>query len=124
MLGTRFPDMSQVYDPKLSELTRQVARAQKIGLHEGVYIMLAGPSFETPADVKFIRMIGADAVGMSTVLEVIVARHGGMRVLGLSMISNSLAPGHDKVSHEEFLVAGQAAVPKLATIIQGVLAQM
>lgn len=120
-LGPRFPDMSQAYDPGLCDLTRQVARTRKIDLREGVYLMLAGPSFESPADVRFIRLIGADAVGMSTVPEVIVARHGGMRVLGLSMISNSLAPGHDLVSHEEVLAAGQAAVPKLTSLICGVL---
>lgn len=120
-LGPRFPDMSQAYDPGLCDLTRHIAGEQKIELHEGVYMMLAGPSFESPADVKFVRMVGADAVGMSTVSEVIVARHGGMRVLGLSMISNSLAPGHDKVSHAEVLAAGQAAVPQLTSLICGVL---
>ncbi|MCI0477351.1 MAG: purine-nucleoside phosphorylase, partial [Anaerolineales bacterium] len=96
----------------------------EIILREGVYMMLAGPSFESPADVRFIRLIGADAVGMSTVSEVIVARHGGMRVLGLSLISNSLATGHDKVSHAEVLAAGKNAVPRLATLIQGVLARI
>jgi purine-nucleoside phosphorylase len=123
-LGPRFPDMSQAYDPELSDLTRRIAYERKIDLREGVYMMLAGPSFESPADVRFIRLSGADAVGMSTVPEVIVARHGGMRVLGLSMISNSLAPGHDKVSHEEVLAAGQAAVPKLTSLIRGVLEQL
>lgn len=123
-LGPRFPDMSQAYDPGLCDLARRVARDQTIELREGVYMMLAGPSFESPADVKFVRMVGADAVGMSTVSEVIVARHGEMRVLGLSMISNSLAPGHDKVSHAEVLAAGQAAVPKLTSLIRGVLAQL
>lgn len=122
-LGPRFPDMSQAYDPHLRDLACQVAREQNIVLHQGVYIMLAGPSFETPADVRFIRMIGADAVGMSTVPEVIVARHGGMRVLGLSMISNSLS-GHVQVSHAEVLAAGQAAVPRVVTLIQGILARI
>jgi purine-nucleoside phosphorylase len=123
-LGPRFPDMSQAYDPVLCNLARAVAKESGIALREGVYIMLAGPSFESPADVRFIRMIGADAVGMSTVPEVIVARHGGMRVLGLSLISNSLALGHDKVSHEEVLAAGKSAVPRLVAIIKGVLARM
>jgi len=120
-LGPRFPDMTGAYDPALADLARGAAREQGIELREGVYIMLAGPSFESPADVRFIRLIGADAVGMSTVHEVIVARHGGMRVLGLSLISNSLAHGHDKVSHEEVLAAGRAAVPKLAALVKGVL---
>jgi purine-nucleoside phosphorylase len=123
-LGPRFPDMTHAYDPALSDLTRTVAREQGLELHEGVYMMLAGPSFESPADIRFLRMIGADAVGMSTVPEVIVARHGGMRVLGLSLISNSLAGGHDKVTHEEVLQSGRAAVPKLAGLIKGVLARM
>ena len=122
-LGTRFPDMTDAYDPALRDLTRSVAKESHIELREGVYMMLAGPSFESPADVRFIRMIGADAVGMSTVSEVIVARHGGMRVLGLSLISNSLAHSHDKVSHEEVLAAGKTAVPKLASIVKGVLAR-
>jgi purine-nucleoside phosphorylase len=123
-LGPRFPDMTDAYDPALRDLTRAVARQARIELREGVYMMLAGPSFESPADVRFIRMIGADAVGMSTVPEVIVARHGGMRVLGLSLISNSLAHGHAKVSHAEVLAAGASAVPKLATLVKGVLAQI
>ncbi len=123
-LGPRFPDMTHAYDPALLDLTRAVAKEMQLDLHEGVYIMLAGPSFESPADIRFLRMIGADAVGMSTVPEVIVARHGGMRVLGLSLVSNSLAGGHDKVTHEEVLAAGQAAVPKLAGLIKGVLARM
>ncbi|MDE3092092.1 MAG: purine-nucleoside phosphorylase, partial [Chloroflexota bacterium] len=105
-LGPRFPDMTDAYDPALCELARATARELKIELREGVYIMLAGPSFESAADVRFIRAIGADAVGMSTVPEVIVARHGGMRVLGVSLISNSLARGHEQVSHAEVLAAG------------------
>ncbi|MBI5651974.1 MAG: purine-nucleoside phosphorylase [Chloroflexi bacterium] len=123
-LGPRFPDMTHAYDPGLCELARQVARDAHIELREGVYIMLAGPSFESSADVKFIRLIGADAVGMSTVPEVIVARHGGMRVLGVSLISNSLAHAHFEVNHQEVLAAGQAAVPKLAGLLTGVLAQI
>ncbi len=123
-LGPRFPDMSDAYDTTLREKTRKLADELKIELREGVYAMLAGPSFESSADVRFLRMIGADAVGMSTVPEVIVARHGGMRVLGLSLISNSLANEHAKVSHEEVLEAGKQAVPLLATLIKCVLAEM
>lgn len=122
-LGPRFPDMSHAYDPHLRDLACQVAREHQIILHQGVYVMLAGPSFESPADVRFIQMIGADAVGMSTVPEVIVARHGGMRVLGLSMISNSLS-GHVQVSHDEVLAAGQATVPRVVELIQGILARI
>jgi purine-nucleoside phosphorylase len=121
--GPRFPDMSQSYDPGLGALAHEVARANHIDLRNGVYICLAGPSFESPADVRFLRLIGADAVGMSTVPEVIVARHGGLRVLGLSGISNVLPPdGVSQVtSHEEVLEAGQIIVPKMIAIIRGVL---
>ena len=124
--GPRFPDMSKAYDPVLGSLARQVAREQSIDLREGVYICLAGPSFESPADVRFLRSIGADAVGMSTVPEVIVARHGGLRVLGMSGISNALPPdGVTQVtSHEEVLEAGLVIVPKMTAIVRGVLRAM
>jgi purine-nucleoside phosphorylase len=120
-LGPRFPDMTHAYDPGLLDAARNAAMRLGIRLHEGVYVMLAGPSYESPADIRFLRMIGADAVGMSTVPEVVVARHGGMRVLGISLISNSLAAGHDKVEHEEVLAAGKAAMPKLASLVKQVL---
>lgn len=123
-LGPRFPDMSEAYDRALSEKTRALAKKQAVELREGVYVMLAGPSFESPADVRFLRMVGADAVGMSTVPEVIVARHGGMRVLGLSLISNSLSTGHEKVSHEEVLDAGRQAVPRLARLIKQLITEI
>jgi purine-nucleoside phosphorylase len=125
--GPRFPDMSQAYDPKLRNLARQVAREGNIPLHEGVYVGLGGPSFETPADIRFLRIIGADAVGMSTVPEVTVARHGKLRVLGVSGISNVLQaesrPGQE-TSHEEVLLAGQQIVPRLTALILGVLARL
>lgn len=123
-LGPRFPDMTEAYDPVLRDKTRALANKANILLREGVYSMLSGPSFESPADVRFLRLIGSDAVGMSTVSEVIVARHGGMRVLGLSLISNSLAAGQDKVTHEEVLAAGMQAVPKLSTLIKQVIAEI
>jgi purine-nucleoside phosphorylase len=122
--GPRFPDMSQAYDSRLRTLASQVAASAAVPLQEGVYICLAGPSFETPADLRFLRLIGADAVGMSTVPEVTVARHGGTRVLGLSGISNVLpVPGAPpaKTTHEEVLEAGRVLVPRLETIIRGVL---
>lgn len=123
-LGPRFPDMSEAYDRALSDKARALAKKQGLNLREGIYVMLAGPSFESPADVRLLRMIGADAVGMSTVPEVIVARHGGMRVLGLSLISNSLSTGHEKVSHEEVLEAGKQAVPKLAALVKQLIAEI
>ncbi len=123
--GPRFPDMSQVYDRELSELTRQVAREKDIHLREGVYVSLAGPSFETPADLRFLQAIGADAVGMSTVPEAIVARHGGTRVLGISGISNKANLDGDTITtHEEVLEAGQKIVPQLLALVRGVLSRL
>jgi purine-nucleoside phosphorylase len=120
--GPRFPDMSQAYDRSLRAVARQVAHDNGIALHEGVYIGLSGPSFETPADLRFLRLIGADAVGMSTVAEVTVARHGGTRVLGLSGISNKAnLDGETVTTHEEVLEAGRILAPKMETIIRGVL---
>jgi len=129
MLGPRFLDMSQAYDPALRRLAHQVAQENGIPLHEGVYAGLAGPSFETPADIRFLRLIGADAVGMSTVPEVTVARHGGLRVMGVSGISNialaEATPGqHQGATHEEVLAAGAEIVPRLTTLVQGVIARM
>lgn len=121
-LGPRFPDMSQAYDRKLCDMARKVAIENDLTLHEGVYVSLAGPSFETPADLRFLRTVGVDAVGMSTVPEVIVAHHAGLRVLGISGISNKAnLDGETKTTHEEVLEAGKIMVPKLKTILLGVL---
>jgi purine-nucleoside phosphorylase len=121
-LGPRFPDMSQAYDRRLMETARQVARQENIPLREGVYCALSGPSFEGPADLRFLRLAGADAVGMSTVPEVLVARHGGMRVLGFSGISNKAnLDGSTVTTHEEVIEAGRIITPKIETIIRGVL---
>jgi purine-nucleoside phosphorylase len=121
-LGPRFPDMSQAYDRKLMELARQVASQENIPLREGIYCALSGPSFEGPADLRFLRGIGTDAVGMSTVPEVIVARHGGMRVMGLSGISNKAnLDGSTATTHEEVIEAGKVITPKIEKIIRGVL---
>jgi purine-nucleoside phosphorylase len=121
-LGPRFPDMSQAYDRNLMSLARQVASSENIPLREGIYCALSGPSFEGPADLRFLRGIGADAVGMSTVPEVIVARHGGMRVLGLSGISNKAnLDGSTATTHEEVIEAGKVITPKIEKIIRGVL---
>jgi purine-nucleoside phosphorylase len=126
-LGPRFPDMSQAYDPELRRIAQSVAQEREIPLQEGVYAGLAGPSFETPAEIRFLRLIGADAVGMSTVTEVTVARHGGIRVLGISGISNVAltepVSGHE-TSHEEVLEAGQQIVPRLTALVRGVLARL
>jgi purine-nucleoside phosphorylase len=126
-LGPRFPAMNKAYDPELRALTRRVAAELGIGLQEGVYIGLGGPTFETPAEVRFGRMIGGDATGMSTVPEVIVARHMGMRVLGISGISNVAISDPDVLeepNHEEVMAAGQVMVPKLMALLRGVLAAL
>jgi len=125
VFGPRFPDMSQPYDRALNSIAREVAQTENLLLHEGIYVSLAGPSFESPADLRFLRLIGADAVGMSTVPEVIAARHGGTRVLGISGISNKAnLDGNTTTSHEEVLAAGQVIVPKLSTLIRGVLGRL
>jgi purine-nucleoside phosphorylase len=124
-IGARFPDMSRAYDPALIELGRKVAAEENIKLQEGVYISLAGPSFETPADLRFLRIIGVDAVGMSTVPEVITARHGGTRVMGISGISNKANLDGDTITtHEEVLSAGEKMAPLLTTLIRGVLRRL
>jgi purine-nucleoside phosphorylase len=121
-IGPRFPDMSQAYDRSLSDTARKVAKENDITLREGVYAGLSGPSFESPADLRFLRMAGADAVGMSTVPEVIVARHGGMRVLGFSGISNKAnLDGTTITTHQEVIKAGTIITPKVEKIIRGVL---
>jgi purine-nucleoside phosphorylase len=127
LLGPRFPDMSKAYDLELRELALRVAESLGISLREGVYICLAGPSYETPAEIRFLRKIGADAVGMSTVPEVIVARHAGMRVLGISGISNiAIAEPEEerKTTHEEVLEAGKVIVPKLTALLKGVIREL
>jgi purine-nucleoside phosphorylase len=120
--GTRFPDMSQVYDLELQDLARSVAKDQGINLYEGIYVCLAGPTFETPADLRFLLGAGVDAVGMSTVPEVIVARHGGQRVLGISGITNSSnLYGEAETTHEEVIETGKVLAPKMMNLIRGVL---
>ena len=121
-LGPRFPDMGQAYDRYLRSVAVQVAEENGLTLQQGVYACLAGPSFETPADLRFLRGIGVDAVGMSTVPEVSVARHGNQRVLGISGISNKAnLDGDTLTTHEEVLAAGRQIVPKLTLLIRGVI---
>jgi purine-nucleoside phosphorylase len=125
--GPRFPDMSHAYDPVLQATARRVAAQLGFVLREGVYMCLAGPSFETPADIRFLRAVGADAVGMSTVPEVTVARHSGLQVLGVSGISNlAIAdPSEEReTTHEEVLEAGKIIVPRLIGLLKGVLREL
>jgi len=117
--GVRFPDVSQVYDRKLLAQARKAAADSNTPIQEGVYVNLSGPSFETPADLRFLLAIGADAVGMSTVPEAIVAVHGHTRVLGLSGISNKASlDGSTITTGEEVLEAGKILVPKMERIIR------
>jgi purine-nucleoside phosphorylase len=121
--GERFPPMAGAYDPELRALAHLVAaRWSEIRLHEGVYTMVAGPNFETSAELRFLRAIGTDAVGMSTVPEVVVARHVGMRALGVSLITNS-ATGEEtaEVKHEDVLSVASTAGPGFSALIRGVV---
>jgi purine-nucleoside phosphorylase len=122
-LGPRFPDMSTAYHPELQELARHEARILNIPLAEGVYAAVAGPSFETPAELKYLSIIGADAVGMSTVPEVIVANHGGMKVLGISCITNTHTGGVS-VQHEDVLKVADQAGEKLVALVKAVILKL
>ena len=124
-LGPRFPDMSAVYDEGLRRIVRGAADRNGIVLREGVYVQLTGPSFETPAEIRMLSRMGADAVGMSTVVEVIAARHAGMRVVGVSCVSN-LAAGLSEtpLSGEEVIAAGAAAAPKFQALLWDSIAAM
>ncbi len=116
--GPRFPDLSEAYSPRLRALLKEVA-GEKLALKEGVYVAVPGPSLETPAETRYLRLIGADAVGMSTVPEVIVARHAGLEVLGVSVIANVNDPDNFKpILLEEIIAAAQKAEEKLLTLIK------
>lgn len=121
-LGLRFPDMSEAYDRKLVELTLKVALKEKIKLHQGIYVGLTGPTLETPAEYRFLIKIGADAVGMSTVPEVIVANHMGMKVLGISCITDLAINGVIvKTGLEEILEAASKAEPIMTKLVKRVI---
>ena len=124
-VGPRFPDMSEVYDRDLRGIVKGAADRNGIELKEGVYVQLTGPSFETPAEIRMLSLMGADAVGMSTVVEVIAARHAGMRVAGVSCVAN-LAAGLSPtpLSGEEVLAAGAAAAPKFQALLWDSIAAM
>jgi len=124
-LGPRFPDMSEPYDLELQRLAIDVALDERIVLRRGVYVAVPGPNLETRAEYRFLRMIGADVVGMSTVPEVIVARHGGMRVLGVSIITDACLPDALKpASVDEIIRVAGAAEPKLTLLIKNVVARL
>lgn len=117
-LGTRFPDMSDIYNKKLREIVKSSAKDLGIDLKEGVYVQLTGPSFESPAEIKMLRTMGADAVGMSTAVEAIAANHAGMKVCGVSCIAN-LACGmtDNPLTHEEVQQMADKAAPKFKRLI-------
>ncbi len=118
-LGTRFPSMSTIYNQDLREKAKIIAKAENISLQEGVYLATTGPSFETPAEYKFFRIIGADAIGMSTVPEVIVASHSNLNVLGMSVISNVFNPNAvAECTHEEVLEGVSKAGDKMSRIVK------
>jgi purine-nucleoside phosphorylase len=121
-LGPRFPDMSAAYDPDLRALARDVARDLRVTLREGVYVAVTGPNLETAAEYRFLRGIGADVVGMSTVPEVIVAVHGGMRVLGVSIITDRCLPDAlEPADIRKIIATAAAAEPNLTRLITAVL---
>ena len=123
--GPRFPDMSRVYTPSLQEAARQAAQELNIPLRQGVYMYFPGPQYETPAEVRAARLLGADAVGMSTVPEAITAAHCGMKVLGFTLCTNMAAGVLDQpLSGEEVIAAGQAAAPRFAALVTACLSRV
>jgi purine-nucleoside phosphorylase len=123
-LGPRFPDMSRPYDLRLIDSAMKIARREDISSHRGVYVAVTGPNLETRAEYRFLRLIGADVVGMSTVPEVLVAVHAQMRVLGLSIVTDMCLPDELKPANiQEILAIAAAAEPKLRKIVLGVLGQ-
>lgn len=124
-LGPRFPDMSECYTKTLVSKAQEIAKAKGIEVKDGVYVGVEGPTFETPAEYKMFRILGADVVGMSTVPEVIVARHSGMKVFGMSIITDSGIPGEiTEVSHEEVQEVAAAAEPKMTYIMKTLIEQL
>ncbi|SCW27402.1 purine-nucleoside phosphorylase [Paenibacillus tianmuensis] len=124
-LGVRFPDMSEAYSRRLRETAKEVGAEQGLKLQEGVYLGLLGPSYETPAEIRMMRTLGGDAVGMSTVPEVLVARHAGMEVLGFSCISNMAAGILDQpLSHAEVMETTERAKPKFLKLVLGIISRI
>lgn len=126
-LGPRFPDLTEPYSADLRRLARDVAADSGIELREGIYCYVGGPSFETPAELRFLQIAGGNAVGMSTAPETVTARHAGMQVLGISTITNMALPDPPPGtahSHDEVLAAGRSAVPRLIAVVQGVVGRM
>jgi purine-nucleoside phosphorylase len=123
-LGIRFPDMTEPYDKELINLAFSIGKDQGLALSTGTYAGLSGPTFETPAEYKWLGLMGADVVGMSTVPETIVARHAGIKVFATSVITDIGLPGHGPITHEEVLEAANAAAPKLAKLVAAMVERM
>jgi purine-nucleoside phosphorylase len=126
LLGPRFPDMSEAYSRRFREIAKAVAVELCVPIREGVYAAMLGPSYETPAEIRFLRLIGADVVGMSTVLEAIAANHMGMKVLGISCVTN-MAAGvlpETKINHEEVLETGAMVRDTLVRFLKGLLPRL
>jgi purine-nucleoside phosphorylase len=124
-IGVRFPDLVNAWSPRLRELLRAAGRAERVELSEGIYAGLLGPQYETPAEVRMLRTLGADAVGMSTVLECIAARWCGLEVCGVSLVTNAGAGySGQPLTHEEVLAAGADAGPRLARVISRFVADL
>lgn len=122
-LGPRFPDMCEPYDRKLGQVALEIARKENFACHRGVLVAVAGPNLETRAEYRFLRQIGADVVGMSTVPEVIVAVHSGLRTIGLSVVTDMCLPDALKPAHvAEIIAIANAAEPKLTALVTGLLA--
>ena len=120
--GERFPDMSEVYDPKLRELVEKAASEADVRLESGVYCQLSGPSYETPAEIRLLQRLGADVVGMSTVMEAITAHHAGMKVCAISFVSNMAAGiNTHALSHEEVKEAGIQAAPRFTRLVRAAI---
>ena len=123
--GPRFPDMNEPYDPTLISKAKEIANANQFHVHEGVYVAVTGPTFETRAEYRMIHRMGADVVGMSTVQEAIVAAHMGIRTFAVSVVTDlGLQEPGGTVSHEEVLKAAQEAEPRLAIILKGLIASI
>jgi len=123
--GPRFPDLTSVYAPDYIDLAHDVARSTGLSLAEGVYLALGGPAYETPAEVRMLRDMGADAVGMSTVPEVIVARHCGLKILAISCITN-VAAGltHKEINHQQVIEIGRQSGARLSALLQGLMSKL
>ena len=123
-IGPRFVDVSQAYDPTLQKIAQTAATETGITLHEGVYVWCLGPNFETPAEIRAFRKLGADAVGMSTVPECLAAVHCGLRVMAIAVVTNLAAGMQKDLSHVETMTVGSAATPKLSALLGDVMKRL